>query len=118
MDKCDETQQIWKKARTAYFERMQRPPPPNWNELEYIRFFLASPQSCIFCGIVESTEVHWQFHKDGINVQFWQKDIDANFRKYGLKSVKAYDDEEGKKMLEVQKKFMEECEDRNKTLRN
>ncbi|CAJ0846334.1 13001_t:CDS:2 [Entrophospora sp. SA101] len=27
----DGTQQIWKKARTAYFKGLQRPPPPNWN---------------------------------------------------------------------------------------
>ena len=41
-----------------------------------------------------------------MRVHFWRKDVDVNF-------VKTYD-EEGKKMLEVQTKFMEECDDRNK----
>ncbi|CAJ0827476.1 7988_t:CDS:2 [Entrophospora sp. SA101] len=87
----------------------------------------------MFCGIIESTEVHWQFQKiirgndfytglsytlmkGGMEVQFWRKDIIEKHSyvvKYGLKPVETYDDED-KKMLEVQKNFMEECEDRNK----
>ncbi|CAJ0877392.1 6031_t:CDS:2 [Entrophospora sp. SA101] len=123
----------------AYFKGLQQPPPPSWNELQYIRFFLASPRSCMFCGIIKSTEIHWQFHtikghdffaglphsfqKYGMKVtghrpllQFWEKDLierHSYVGKYGLKPVNTYD-EESKKMLEVQTKFMEECDDRNK----
>ncbi|CAJ0887283.1 7545_t:CDS:2, partial [Entrophospora sp. SA101] len=56
------------------------------------------------------------FKKSTEEVHFWRKDIiekDYYVREHVLKPVETYN-EEGKKLLEVQKKFMEECEDCNK----
>ncbi|CAJ0850275.1 6223_t:CDS:2, partial [Entrophospora sp. SA101] len=56
------TQTIWKKSRLTYFVELKRPPPPGWNELQYIRFFLTFPPVCSLCGKIDSISVriYWE----------------------------------------------------------